>query len=35
MTTKDIIGIQVHQVPRDKFKPCQVRWRNIRIQELK
>ena len=35
MTTKAIIGIQVHQVPRDKFKPYQVRWRNIRIQELK
>ena len=35
VTPKGIIGLQVHQVPKDKFKPYQVRWRNIRIQELK
>jgi len=34
-TAKGIIGLQVHQLPKDKFKPYQVRWRNIRIQELK
>lgn len=28
-----VIGLQVHGVPRD-FKPYEVRWRNIRIQEL-
>jgi hypothetical protein len=35
MTAKGIIGLQVHSLPKDKFKPYQVRWRNIRIQELK
>lgn len=34
MTARGVIGLQVHQVPKDKFKPYQVRWRNIRIQEL-
>jgi hypothetical protein len=33
MTTRGIIGLQVHQIPKDKFKPYQVRWRNLRIQE--
>ena len=35
VTKRGIIGLQVHQIPKDKFKPLQVRWRNIRIQELK
>jgi len=34
MTTRGIIGLQVHQIPKDKFKPYQVRWRKLRIQEL-
>ncbi len=34
MTTRGIIGLQVHQLPKENFKPYQVRWRNIRIQEL-
>jgi len=33
MTAKGIIGLQVHAVGKDRFKPYQVRWRNIRIQE--
>ncbi len=35
MTARGIIGLQVHSVPKDKFKPYQVRWRKLRIQELK
>jgi len=35
MTLRGIIGLQVHSVPKDKFKPYEVRWRNIRIRELK
>jgi hypothetical protein len=35
MTARGIIGLQVHQIPKDKFKPYQVRWRNLRIQELR
>lgn len=34
MDLRGIIGLQVHQVPKDKFKPYQVRWRNLRIKEL-
>ncbi|MCC6862496.1 MAG: DUF1080 domain-containing protein [Bryobacterales bacterium] len=34
MTTRGIIGLQVHQVPKEKYKPYQVRWRNLRIREL-
>ena len=34
MTLKGIIGLQVHALPNDKFKPYQVRWRNLRIKEL-
>lgn len=34
MTKRGIIGLQVHAVPNDRFKPYQVRWRNIRIKEL-
>jgi hypothetical protein len=34
VTSRGIIGLQVHQVPKEKFKPYQVRWRNIRIREL-
>ncbi len=33
VTARGIIGLQVHGIPRN-FKPYQVRWRNIRIQEL-
>jgi hypothetical protein len=33
-TAKGIIGLQVHQVSKEKFKPYQVRWRKLRIQEL-
>jgi hypothetical protein len=32
-TPRGIIGLQVHQVAKEKFKPYQVRWRNIRIME--
>lgn len=35
MTKRGIIGLQVHQVSKDNFKPYQVRWRNIRLEELK
>jgi len=34
MTASGIIGLQVHGLPKDKFKPYEVRWRNLRIQEL-
>jgi len=34
MTARGIIGLQVHQVSKDKFKPYQVRWRKLRIKEL-
>jgi hypothetical protein len=34
VTKRGIIGLQVHSVPKEKFKPYEVRWRNIRIQEL-
>ena len=34
MTLKGIIGLQVHGLSNDKFKPYQVRWRNLRIKEL-
>lgn len=34
MTPRGIIGLQVHQVPKENFKAYQVRWRNIRIREL-
>ncbi len=34
MTPRGIIGLQVHAVPKDKFKPYQVRWRNLRLREL-
>jgi len=33
-TLRGIIGLQVHQVPKERFKAYQVRWRNIRIKEL-
>lgn len=34
MTAKGIIGLQVHGVPSNRFKPYQVRWRNIRLLKL-
>jgi len=34
MTPRGIIGLQVHSIPKDKFKPYEVRWRNLRILEL-
>lgn len=34
VTAKGIIGLQVHQVPKDKFRPYEVRWRNLRIREF-
>lgn len=34
VTARGIIGLQVHQVSRDNFKPYQVRWRNIRLLQL-
>ncbi len=34
MTRKGIIGLQVHAVGKERFKPYQVRWRNIRIREV-
>jgi hypothetical protein len=34
MTGRGIIGLQVHAVGKDRFKPFQVRWRNLRIRAL-
>ena len=34
VTDKGVIGLQVHRVPDDQFKPYQVRWRNIRLLKL-
>jgi hypothetical protein len=34
MTASGIIGFQVHGLGKEKFKPYEVRWRNVRIQEL-
>lgn len=34
MTARGVIGLQVHGVPKDRFEPYQVRWRNLRIMEL-
>ncbi len=34
LTPRGIIGLQVHQIPKDKFKPYQVRWRKLRLKEL-
>jgi hypothetical protein len=34
MTPRGLIGLQVHEVPANKFKAYQVRFRNLRIQEL-
>jgi hypothetical protein len=34
VTAEGIIGLQVHSVPKNRFKPYQVRWRNIRLLEL-
>jgi len=34
MTPRGIIGLQVHQIPKDKFKPYQARWRKLRLKEL-
>jgi len=33
-TASGIIGFQVHAIGKDKFQPYEVRWRNIRIQEI-
>lgn len=32
MTAAGIIGLQVHSVPKERFQPYEVRWRNLRIQ---
>ena len=32
-TAKGIIGLQVHGIPKDRFQPLQVRWRNIRLRK--
>lgn len=34
MTLRGVIGLQVHAVGKDRFKPFEVRWRNIRLKEL-
>ena len=34
LTPKGIIGLQVHGLRPQDFQPYQVRWRNLRIQEL-
>ncbi len=34
MTVRGIIGLQVHAIGKDRFKPLQVRWRNLRIREF-
>ena len=34
VTAKGVIGLQVHRVAEDRFKPYQVRWRNIRLLKL-
>ncbi len=35
MTRKGVFGLQVHAVGKDRFKPFEVRWRNVRLKELK
>ena len=34
VTARGIIGLQVHAVGQNDFKPYQVRWRNIRLLKL-
>lgn len=34
MTARGVIGLQVHAVPGNNFKPYTVRWRNIRLLKL-
>ncbi len=34
VTARGVIGLQVHGVGTDNFKPYQVRWRNIRLLKL-
>jgi hypothetical protein len=34
MDARGFIGLQVHGVGKKNYKPLQVRWRNIRLQEL-
>ncbi len=34
VTDKGVFGLQVHAVPKNKFKPFTVRWRNIRLLKL-
>jgi len=34
LDAKGILGLQVHGIGNDQFKPYQVRWRNLRIREL-
>lgn len=34
VTSKGTIGLQVHGVPNNRFKPYEVRWRNIRLLKL-
>ncbi len=33
-TARGTIGLQVHGVPKDKFQPFEVRWRNLRLLKL-
>ncbi|NLS94124.1 MAG: DUF1080 domain-containing protein [Planctomycetaceae bacterium] len=34
VTPKGTIGLQVHGIPKDKFQPYEVRWRNLRLLKL-
>ncbi len=34
VTAKGTIGLQVHGIPKDKFQPYEVRWRNLRLLKL-
>ena len=34
LTAKGVIGLQVHGVPKNRFQPYQVRWRNLRILKI-
>jgi hypothetical protein len=34
LDAKGVLGLQVHGIGNQDFKPYQVRWRNLRIQQL-
>jgi hypothetical protein len=34
VTARGTIGLQVHGLPKDRFQPYEVRWRNLRLLKL-